>query len=73
MLRIPDQVETAAHDSLCVAAPSPEKKREGWNVYEELVLIVLCDVKVIYVSDRNCRDCLALQPNVIFSIQMIDK
>ena len=27
----------------------------------------------IRTFDRNCRDCLALQPNVIFSIQMIDK
>ena len=52
MLRIPDQVETAAHDSLCVAVPSPREKREGGNVYEELVLIV-CDVKVIYVSYVN--------------------
>ena len=45
----------SSHDSLRVAVPSPtpEKKREGGNVQEELVLIVLCDVKVIYVSYVN--------------------
>ena len=39
--------------SLSVAVRSPlppEEKREGGNVYEKLTRIVLCDIKVIYVS-----------------------
>ena len=33
--------------------PTPEEKREGGNVYEELAQIVLCDVTVIYVTYVN--------------------
>ena len=36
-----------------VEYPPPEEKREGGNVYEKLTRIVLCDVKVIYVSMLN--------------------
>ena len=39
--------------SLRVAVPSPEEKRKGGNVNEKLIRIVLCDVKVIYVSYVN--------------------
>ena len=33
----------------------------------------ICFALAFHHYDRNCLDCLALQTNVIFSVQMIDK